>query len=105
WTYGGRWQGIFGRFTYLGQPIFGLASNAQGVPKDQYRSHLYIDTFNSSYGPGWKRESGILSHKSTGTFCHSFVPQRPFAGYPNQEMRPPAPGTRARAHTPAARGT
>ena len=63
WTYGGRWQGIFGRYTYLGQPIFGFGSNAKGVPKDKYGRNLYIDTLNSAYGPGWKRESGILTHK------------------------------------------
>ena len=96
WTYGGRWQGIFGRYTYLGQPIFGFGSNAKGVPKDKYGRNLYIDTLNSAYGPGWKRESGILTHRSTGTFCHSFVPQRPFAGYPSQELRPAAPGERYR---------
>ncbi|MGH3109773.1 MAG: hypothetical protein ACRDQT_02500, partial [Gaiellaceae bacterium] len=31
-----------------------------------------------------------------GTFCHSFVPQRPFAGYPSQDTRPAAPGERHR---------
>ena len=82
WTYQGRWQGVFGRYTYLGQPIYGFGANAKGVPKDKYGRNLYIDTLNSSYGAGWKRESGILTHKGTGTFCHSFVPQRPFAGYP-----------------------
>ena len=29
--------------------------------------------------PGWARESGILLHRGSGTFCYSFVPQRPFA--------------------------
>jgi hypothetical protein len=24
WTYGGRWQGIFGRLTYRGQPVYGF---------------------------------------------------------------------------------
>lgn len=96
WTYGGKWQGVFGRYTYLGQPIFGFGANAKGVPKDKYGRNLYIDTLNSAYGPGWKRESGILTHKGTGTFCHSFVPQRPFVGYPSQEIRPPANGERYR---------
>ena len=88
WTYGGQWQGVFGRFTYLGQPIFGFGSTAEGNPKDRYGRNIYIDTFNSAYGPGWKRESGILVHKPNGTFCHSFVPQKPFPGYPSQAMRP-----------------
>ena len=24
WTYGGRWQGLFGRLTYLGHPSYGF---------------------------------------------------------------------------------
>jgi hypothetical protein len=92
WTYGGRWQGIFGRLTYLGQPVYGFGANAKGVPKDRYGRNVYIDTLNSAYGPGWKREAGILTHKATGTFCHSFVPQRPFPSYPSQDVRPAAPG-------------
>jgi hypothetical protein len=96
WTYGGAWQGIFGRYTYLGVPIHGFGSNTKGVPRDKYGRNVYIDTFNSAYGPGWKRESGILTHAPTGTFCHSFVPQRPFRGYPSQELRPAAPGERYR---------
>jgi hypothetical protein len=96
WTYNGRWQGLFGRYSYLGQPIFGFGANAKGVPKDKYGRNLYIDTFNSAYGPGWKRESGILTHRGTGTFCHSFVPQKPFAGYPSQDLRPAAAGERYR---------
>lgn len=96
WTYGGRWQGIFGRYTYLGQPVYGFGATAKGVPKDKYGRNLYVDTFNSAYGPGWKREAGILTHNPTGTFCHSFVPQRPFASYPSHDPRPAAPGGRYR---------
>ena len=96
WTYGGQWQGLFGRFTYLGQPIFGFGSTGEGNPFDRYGRNVYIDTFNSAYGSGWKRESGILVHKGTGTFCHSFVPQKPFPDYPSQATRPPAPGERYR---------
>lgn len=96
WTYGGAWQGVFGRLTYLGQPVHGFGSTNTGNPKDRYGRNLYIDTYNSAYGPGWRRESGILAHKPTGTFCHSFVPQKPFPGYPSKEMRPPAPGERYR---------
>jgi hypothetical protein len=96
WTYDGRWQGIFGRYSYLGVGVYGFGANAKGVPKDRYGRNLYIDTLNSAYGPGWKRESGILTHRGTGTFCHSFVPQRPFAGYPSQDVRPPGAGERHR---------
>lgn len=96
WTYGGSWQGLFGRFTYLGNPVHGFGSTGDGNPHDRYGRNVYIDTFNSAYGVGWRRESGILAHKSGGTFCHSFVPQKPFPGYPSQETRPAAPGERYR---------
>jgi hypothetical protein len=96
WTYNGRWQGLFGRYSYLGQPIFGFGATRKGVPKDGYGRNLYVDTLNSAYGSGWKREAGILTHRDTGTFCHSFVPQRPFAGYPSQEVRPAGSGERYR---------
>ncbi len=96
WTYGGAWQGLFGRLTYLDNPVHGFGSTGDGNPRDRYGRNLYIDTLNSAYGPGWKRESGILAHKPTGTFCHSFVPQKPFPGYPSTAMRPPAPGERYR---------
>jgi hypothetical protein len=97
WTYGLQFQGVFGRLTYLGRPVYGFSSSPEGKPRDRYSRNVYIDTYDSAYGRGWKRESGILTHQSTGTFCHSFVPgQRPFDGYPSQEPRPAAPGSRYR---------
>jgi hypothetical protein len=96
WTYGGHAQGLFGRLTYKGAPVFGFASSRVGSPTDGQGRNVYIDTLNSAYGPGWKRESGILVHRPTGTFCHSFVAQMPFPGYPSQERRPAAPGERYR---------
>lgn len=96
WTYGGGFEGVFGRFTYLGAPQYGFGTTSTGNPKDRYVRNVYIDTLNSAYGPGWFRESGIVTHKGTGTFCHSFVPQRPFPDYPNRAMRPAAPGERYR---------
>jgi hypothetical protein len=95
-TYDGRWEGIFGRLTYLDTPVYGFSSTSRGNPRDRYSRNVYIDTFNSAYGQGWKRESGILTHRPTGTFCHSFVPQRPFAHYPSKTMRPAAPGEQYR---------
>jgi hypothetical protein len=96
WTYGGSAVGIFGRLTYNDQPVYGFRSTAAGNPLGRYERNVYIDTLNSAYGPGWARESGILTHNPTGTFCHSFVPQKPFPGYPDQNQRPAAPGDRYR---------
>jgi hypothetical protein len=96
WTYGGSFQGVFGRLSYLGQPVHGFGASSSGNPRDRYGRNVYIDTLNSVYGSGWRRESGVLLHSPNGTFCHSFVPQRPFPGYPSQALRPPAPGERYR---------
>jgi hypothetical protein len=74
WTYGGRWQGVFGRYTYLGQPIYGFGANAKGVPKDRYGRNLYIDTLNSVYGSGWKRSP---SGRSPGTRARTSAPLPP----------------------------
>jgi hypothetical protein len=92
-TYQYAYQGLFGQASYDGMPIYGFNSTSNGVPRDRYGRNVYIDTYDSVYGPGWHRESGILLHRGRGVFCHSFVWQHPFAGYPTQQMRPPAPGT------------
>jgi hypothetical protein len=97
WTYGVSQVGVFGRYTYLGHPVYGFSTSSAGNPRDRYARNVYIDTLNSSYGRGWRRESGILTHRNTGTFCHSFVAgQRPFAGYPSQAPRPSSRGDRYR---------
>jgi hypothetical protein len=96
WTYGGVYEGLFGRLTYLGMPVHGFAATRDGNPRDRYGRNLYIDTLNSGYGPGWQRKAAILAHRARGTFCHSFVPQAPPPGYPSQEVRPASPGERHR---------
>jgi hypothetical protein len=97
WTYAFQWQGVFGRLSYLGHPVYGFSTSAEGNPRDRYARNVYIDTLNSAYGAGWRRESGILTHRTTGTFCHSFVAgQQPFPGYPSQAPRPSARGERYR---------
>src|SRR5207253_1605517 len=94
-TYG-TFDGLFGRLRYGDAPVYGFGSTNGGNPSDYYGRNVYIDTYDSWYGAGWQRESGILVHNPTGTFCHSFVPQMPFAGYPSREQRAPAPGSRYR---------
>ena len=63
---------MFGQFTYLGKPVHGFKSTSSGVPLDTFGRNLYVDTFNSAYGQGWKRENSFLMHKGTGKFCYGF---------------------------------
>jgi hypothetical protein len=63
---------MFGSFTYLGKPVFGYRSKPSGEPLDTFGRNLYLDTFDSAYGSGWKRENSFLMHRGTGAFCYGF---------------------------------
>ena len=71
WAYR-RFDHIFGRFTYLSSPVYGFRSTSGGVPLDSFGRNLYVDTFNSPYGRGWKRENSFLMHRGSGAFCYGF---------------------------------
>jgi hypothetical protein len=73
WTYG-RFDQIYGRFTYLGKPVYGFSTTSRGVPLDTFGRNLYVDTLNSAYGRGWKRENSFLMQTRTGAFCYGFFP-------------------------------
>jgi hypothetical protein len=91
WTYGGRWQGIFGRLTYGGRPVFGFHTPSP-TRRDAYARFVYIDAHDSVYGAGWRHDTAIVTHVGNGAFCYSFVPQAPPAGYPDRQLRGPAVG-------------
>jgi hypothetical protein len=73
WAYR-RFDHLFGTFVYNGIPVHGFKSTSSGNPLDSFGRNLYVDTFNSAYGTGWKRENSFLTHKSAGTFCYGFYP-------------------------------
>lgn len=97
WAYSKRFDHLFGRLTYLGQPVYGFAASSKGAPADGFGRNIYLDTYNSAYGPGWKRENSFLSHRGTGVFCYGFYPHDPYPGYPAVGRRPPGKGERYRA--------
>jgi hypothetical protein len=66
---------LFGRLTYHGAAVHGFhTAKGTGAPADRYGRSLYIDTLDSAYGPGWKRETSIVFRNPTGVFCYSFWP-------------------------------
>jgi hypothetical protein len=74
WAYGGQWNHLWGTFTYNGQGVYGFHSTARGVPLDSFGRNLYVDTFDSAYGPGWRRENSFLMHPTGGSWCYSVNP-------------------------------
>ena len=67
WSYR-RFDHLYGSITYLGQGVYGFRSTHAGVPLDTFGRNLYVDTFNSRYGSGWKREN---SSSPTGSVARS----------------------------------
>jgi hypothetical protein len=83
-----QWDHLYGTFAYAGNPVFGFTSSAAGNPLDSFGRNIYVDTFDSAYGTGWKRENSFLTHSGTGVFCYSFNPH---------DSHPAGKGTKYRA--------
>jgi hypothetical protein len=69
WAYR-RFDHLYGSFQLGGVGVYGFKSTSAGVPLDTFGRNIYLDTFNSAYGAGWKRENSFLTHASEGTFCY-----------------------------------
>ena len=87
WAYA-RFDHLFGTFSYRGKPVYGFRSKPSGEPLDRFGRNIYLDTFDSRYGAGWRRENSFLTHRGTGVFCYGFF---------GHGSRPPGKGTRYRA--------
>jgi hypothetical protein len=72
WVWSYRYQSFFGRLTYNQHPVYGFGTTHYGSPTDGYGRLLYLDTFNSVYGKGWRRENSFVAHNPTGVFCYGF---------------------------------
>jgi len=69
-----QWDHLYGTFTYDGTGVYGFASTLGGQPLDSFGRNVYVDTLDSAYGSGWKRENSFLTHTGTGAFCYSVNP-------------------------------
>lgn len=73
WAYR-RFDHLYGRYSYQGQPVHGFRVTPQGSPLDDYGRNLYLDTQDSRYGAGWRRENSFLAQRANGAFCYGFYP-------------------------------
>ena len=65
---------LFGSYTLNGKGIYGFGASTAGNPTDDFGRNIYVDTFNSVYGSGWKRENSFLTHQPGG---HVLLSPRP----------------------------
>jgi hypothetical protein len=94
-TFNYETEQIFGSLDYAGQPVHGFGTTRSGVPTDSYGRGVYIDTLDSAYGPGWKRETSVVFRNPTGSFCYSFYPTNDVS-LPGHPDRPAGNGSRYR---------
>jgi hypothetical protein len=82
WAWGGQYQQLVGAYSYAGKPVYGFKASGAGAPLDTWGRNVYLDTFDSAYGTGWKRENSFLAQGTNGRFCYSLGPRSPYPGYP-----------------------
>jgi hypothetical protein len=96
WVYSGRFQELFGRATYDGQPVYGFGTTRVGAPTDAFGRLIFLDTYNSTYGAGWRRENSFVPHNPNGVFCYGFYTFDPTKGgyrHPPGQTEKRGPGT------------
>jgi hypothetical protein len=96
WVWSGRFQEVFGVYTYAGKPVHGFGTSKFGVPSDSYGRLIFLDTHDSAYGTGWRRENSFVPHNPTGAFCYGFYKFDPTKGgyrHPAGQTSPRGPGT------------
>lgn len=100
WVQNGRFHHLFGKLTFHGHPAYGFTATSWGVPTDGYGRNIFLDTFNSAYGSGWKRENSWLTHRPNGNFCYGFYKHTTQYWFPNPgQERPEGNGEKYRATT------
>jgi hypothetical protein len=73
WVYK-RFDHLYGWLTYKNKGVYGFKATKYGSPLDTWGRNVMVDTYNSRYGGGWKRENGFLTHRGSGAFCYGFYP-------------------------------
>ena len=87
WTYDGTLQGLFGRLLYEGKPVHGFKTPTRSR-SDRNARYVYIDTFNSAYGPGLEARRRESDAHQQRRLLLQLRPSRPSAtGVPERSYR------------------
>jgi hypothetical protein len=73
WVYR-QYDHLYGWLKYKDKGVFGFRASTYGSPLDKWGRNVFVDTYDSRYGRGWKRENGFLTHRPSGGFCYGFYP-------------------------------
>jgi hypothetical protein len=75
WSWGGRYDHMYGQYIYQGKPVVAVNYRSDGYVLDQLGRNIAVDSWNSDYGAGWRRVNAFLSHQPSGQFCFGFSPK------------------------------
>lgn len=81
WAWGGRYDHLYGTYTYLGRPVVPGKTTRRGAVLDGKGRNILIESFDSDMGAGWTRVNGFLANKPNGQFCFTFGPKRPYTAH------------------------
>jgi hypothetical protein len=73
WVYR-HYDHLYGWLKYKDKGVYGFSASKYGSPLDKWGRNVFVDTYDSRYGRGWKRENGFLTHRWSGGFCYGFYP-------------------------------
>lgn len=65
---------IFGAYRQGNVDVYGPARRS-GNPTNEFGRNVYIDTYDSDYGKGWRRVTGALTQPRGGNWCYEFSPK------------------------------
>jgi hypothetical protein len=92
WAWGGRYERLYGTFTYRGRGVFGRRTDRFGNPLDPFGRNIYVDSLApADYAPrraGWVRVNGFLAQRPRGAFCYAFSPKSAGALPPEYDGNP-----------------
>ena len=93
WTYGGHWQGLFGRLTYAASPCTASTRRRRRSAATATRATSTSTRTTRPTAPAGATTQAKCCTSGNGAFCYSFVPQVPPPGYPGSRApRGPAIG-------------
>ena len=64
WVYE-KYDHLYGWLKYRGKGVYGFKATKYGAALDSWGRNVFVDTYDSRYGRGWKRENSFLTHRGS----------------------------------------
>lgn len=75
WSDRGRYHHAYGQLTFHGRPAVPGRTSRDGRVLDRIGRNVLLDSFDSDFGPGWRRVNGFIANRPNGQFCYRLNPK------------------------------